>query len=106
MRAFLALLLAALAAPAAALEICDELWFTRNLIYDRAGYCFSSPLGRAVFDNSDCTGSALKIAEIFQKGGLPDGLFTVLVIDHDTSDEIIAYDKVRGVTLTGSDDAG
>jgi len=61
MRAFLALLLAALAAPAAALEICDELWFTRNLIYDRAGYCFSSPLGRAVFDNSDCTGSALKL---------------------------------------------
>lgn len=34
---------------------CDELWFTRNLIFDRAGYCFSSELGMATFDNSDCT---------------------------------------------------
>lgn len=34
---------------------CDELWFTRNLIFDRAGYCFGSSLGQAVFDNSDCS---------------------------------------------------
>ena len=55
---------------------------------------------------SICVGSGLKIEEIFKKGGLPDNLFTTLVIDHDVSDEIIAHDKVRGVTLTGSDDAG
>ncbi len=55
---------------------------------------------------SNCTGSGLKIAEIFEKGGLPKNLFTVLVIDHDTSDAIIEHDKVRGVTLTGSDTAG
>ncbi|AWW73917.1 succinate-semialdehyde dehydrogenase [Erythrobacter sp. KY5] len=55
---------------------------------------------------SNCTGSGLKIAEIFEKGGLPQNLFTVLVIDHDTSDAIIAHDKVRGVTLTGSDGGG
>ena len=55
---------------------------------------------------SNCTGSGLKLAEIFKEGGLPDDLFSVLVIDHDLSDEIIAHDKVRGVTLTGSDDAG
>ena len=55
---------------------------------------------------ANCTGSGLKIEEIFQKGGLPENLFTVLVIDHDLSDEVIAYDKVRGVTLTGSDGAG
>jgi len=55
---------------------------------------------------SNCTGSGLKIAEIFKAGGLPDDLFTVLVVDHDTSDTIIANDKVRGVTLTGSDDGG
>ncbi len=61
MRVFLMLFLAMLAAPAAALEICDELWFTRNLIYDRAGYCFSSPLGRAVFDNDDCTGADIAL---------------------------------------------
>ena len=55
---------------------------------------------------SNCTGSGLKIAEIFAKGGLPENLFTVLVIDHDTSDAIVEHDKVRGVTLTGSDGAG
>jgi len=55
---------------------------------------------------SNCTGSGLKIAEIFREGGLPEDLFTVLVIDHDTSDEVIAHDKVRGVTLTGSDEGG
>lgn len=56
--------------------------------------------------SSLCTGSGLMIEKIFRKGGLPENLFTVLVIDHDTSDEIIAHDKVRGVTLTGSDGAG
>lgn len=55
---------------------------------------------------SNCTGSGLKIAEIFEKGGLPKDLFTVLVIDHDTSDAIIEHEKVRGVTLTGSDEGG
>lgn len=43
------------AGPALAWEPCDELWFTRNLIHDRAGYCFSSDLGRALFDNLGCT---------------------------------------------------
>ena len=56
--------------------------------------------------SSLCTGSGLMLEKIFKEGGLPENLFTVLVIDHDTSDEIIAHDKVRGVTLTGSDDAG
>ncbi|MBU1605923.1 MAG: NAD-dependent succinate-semialdehyde dehydrogenase [Alphaproteobacteria bacterium] len=55
---------------------------------------------------SNCTGSGLKLAEIFVEGGLPENLFTVLVIDHDTSDAIIEHEKVRGVTLTGSDTAG
>ena len=40
--------------PAAAEEICDALWFTRNLVFDRAGYCFSSPLGQAYF-SPECT---------------------------------------------------
>ncbi len=55
---------------------------------------------------SNCTGSGLKIAEIFAKGGLPENLFTVLVIGHDLSDQIIGHERVRGVTLTGSDTAG
>ena len=44
-----------LASPAAATDACDDLWFTRNLIFDRAGYCFGSTLGQSVFDNGDCT---------------------------------------------------
>jgi len=54
----------------------------------------------------NCTGSGLKLKEIFEEAGLPNDLFTVLVIDHEVSDAIIAHDKVRGVTLTGSDKAG
>ena len=54
----------------------------------------------------NCTGSGLKLKEIYEAAGLPKDLFTVLVISHDTSDAIIAHDKVRGVTLTGSDTAG
>lgn len=53
MRLF-ALVLAVMPQVALALEYCDEMWFTRNLIFDRAGYCFGSPLGQAVFDNADC----------------------------------------------------
>ena len=53
-----------------------------------------------------CTGSGLALEALFREAGLPENLFSVLLIDHDTSDEIIAYEKVRGVTLTGSPDAG
>ena len=39
---------AALAAfPALAFDPCEDLWFSRNQLYDRAGYCFSTPLGLA-----------------------------------------------------------
>ena len=44
------------AGPALAYDPCDDLWFSRNQLFDRAGYCFSTPLGQAVFDNSDCVG--------------------------------------------------
>ncbi|MBM1106795.1 NAD-dependent succinate-semialdehyde dehydrogenase [Aurantibacter crassamenti] len=52
------------------------------------------------------TGSALKLKEIFDEGGLPKDLFKVLIIDHDVSDTIIKNELVRGITLTGSSDAG
>lgn len=52
------------------------------------------------------TGSALELQRIYREAGLPEHLFTVLVIDHDQSDAVIAHDKVRGVTLTGSPSAG
>ena len=53
-----------------------------------------------------CTGSGLLLKEIFEDAGLPKDLFTVLIIDHQQSDDIIANKLVRGVTLTGSDGAG
>jgi len=36
-------------------ETCDSLWYQRNLIYDRKGYCFQSPRGQAAFSNEGCT---------------------------------------------------
>ncbi len=51
-------------------------------------------------------GSALLIEKIFKDGGLPEDLFTVLRITHDQSDKIIEHELVRGVTLTGSPEAG
>ena len=55
---------------------------------------------------SICTGSAMRLRELCIEAGLPKDLFQVIVIDHDTSDALIAHPKVRGVTMTGSDGAG
>ncbi len=60
---YLVFLIGLLASPVYALEICDEAWFTRNQIFDRAGYCFGSPLGEAVFDNADCTTKSPNLTE-------------------------------------------
>ncbi|WP_128893250.1 NAD-dependent succinate-semialdehyde dehydrogenase [Erythrobacter sp. HKB08] len=54
----------------------------------------------------NCTGSGLAIKDIYEEAGLPEDLFTVLLVDHDTSNKVIEHDLVRGVTLTGSDGAG
>ncbi|PJE30980.1 succinate-semialdehyde dehydrogenase / glutarate-semialdehyde dehydrogenase [Pseudooceanicola antarcticus] len=53
-----------------------------------------------------CTGSGLFLRDIFEEAGLPKNLFTVMLIDHDQSDELIAHKLVRGVTMTGSAKAG
>lgn len=53
-----------------------------------------------------CTGSGIRLRELCVEAGLPEDIFKVIVIDHDTSDKIIAYKHVRGVTMTGSDGAG
>jgi succinate-semialdehyde dehydrogenase/glutarate-semialdehyde dehydrogenase len=55
---------------------------------------------------SICTGCGLMLRDICVDAGLPEGLFDVLIIDHDTSDAIIEHDLVRGVTMTGSDGGG
>ncbi|WP_435418376.1 NAD-dependent succinate-semialdehyde dehydrogenase [Parerythrobacter aurantius] len=55
---------------------------------------------------SICTGSGLLLRDLCLEAGLPEGLFDVVLVDHDTSDAIIAHDRIRGVTMTGSDGAG
>lgn len=55
---------------------------------------------------SICTGSGLMLRDVCLEAGLPEGLFDVVLVDHDTSDAIIAHERVRGVTMTGSDTAG
>jgi len=52
------------------------------------------------------TGSALLLEKIYLEAGLPENLFKVLLISHDQSDSVIENKLVRGVTLTGSPDAG
>ncbi|GAA0310887.1 NAD-dependent succinate-semialdehyde dehydrogenase [Psychrobacter aestuarii] len=52
------------------------------------------------------TGSGLLIEEIFKDSDLPENLFRTLLISHDQSEKVIENDKVRGVTMTGSDKGG
>jgi hypothetical protein len=49
----LALATCAIASPALSAS-CYDLWFQRNVIFDNNGFCFTTSLGRRVFDNSDC----------------------------------------------------
>ncbi|WP_375176014.1 NAD-dependent succinate-semialdehyde dehydrogenase [Pseudooceanicola sp.] len=55
---------------------------------------------------ANVTGSGLMLERIYRDAGLPEGLFSVLVISHEQSDAVIEHPKVRGVTFTGSPDAG
>lgn len=59
--------LVTLIAPPAVADPCNDLWFTRNLIMDRAGYCFGSPLGKATFDNAGCAGKSVELTRSEQK---------------------------------------
>lgn len=64
--------------------------------------------GNSVFlkHASNVTGTAKKLESIFLEAGLPKDLFQVLVIEHEQSDNLIKHELVRGVTLTGSPEAG
>lgn len=55
---------------------------------------------------SNVTGTGLLLEKIFTEAGLPENLFKTLLISHDQSDNVIKHKDVRGVTLTGSSDAG
>ncbi|MPZ48362.1 MAG: aldehyde dehydrogenase family protein [Dehalococcoidia bacterium] len=49
---------------------------------------------------------ALAIDEVFRKAGLPDSVYTNLFVNHDRAAEIIEDERIRAVTLTGSERAG
>ena len=49
---------------------------------------------------------AEKIGALLQECGLPDGVFTNLLIPHELLEPLIAHKHVRGVSLTGSEGAG
>ena len=55
---------------------------------------------------SNVTGTAKLLESIYKAAGLPEDLFSVMVINHDQSDELIKHKLIRGVTLTGSPVAG
>ncbi|WP_436347869.1 NAD-dependent succinate-semialdehyde dehydrogenase [Natronorubrum sp. FCH18a] len=55
---------------------------------------------------SNVPGCAKAIEEIFREAGFPEGAFTSLLIGSDEIDDVIADDRIQGVTLTGSDGAG
>jgi len=55
---------------------------------------------------SNVTGCALAIEDLFRQSGFPDGAFQTLVIGSDKIARIVADDRVRAVTLTGSEPAG
>ena len=51
-------------------------------------------------------GCAKLIEEVFQKAGFPTGVFQNLIMHHDQTENIIAHDTIKAVTLTGSEKAG
>lgn len=60
---FFMTILAIAASPAVAQDdaFCQQVWLSRNTVMDRAGQCFSTPLGQAVFDNSDCVDGDIRL---------------------------------------------
>lgn len=55
---------------------------------------------------SNVFGSALAIEQVYRDAGLPQGVFTSLLIPSKDVEEVIANPHVTGVLLTGSDAAG
>src|SRR5438034_7732753 len=49
---------------------------------------------------------ALEIEGVFREAGFPDGLFRAVFLSNEAAGGVIADQRVRAVTLTGSDRAG
>ncbi|ELZ65770.1 succinate-semialdehyde dehydrogenase (NAD(P)(+)) [Haloferax prahovense DSM 18310] len=55
---------------------------------------------------SNVPGCSMAIEEVFREAGYPEGVFQSLLISSDLVDGILADDRVRAATLTGSGPAG
>ena len=55
---------------------------------------------------SNVPGSALALEEVFREARLPEGLFQSLIIDAEQAGRLLERPEIRGVTLTGSVEAG
>ncbi|NBC00922.1 MAG: aldehyde dehydrogenase family protein [Bacteroidetes bacterium] len=55
---------------------------------------------------ANVTGCALQIEQIFREAGFIEGAFQTLVVSSDRVAGIIADDRVKGATVTGSEGAG
>ncbi len=51
-------------------------------------------------------GSAKLIQQVYLDAGIPEGAFGLLFLDNEDMEDIIAHEKIQGVTLTGSEGAG
>ncbi len=56
--------------------------------------------------SSNVPQTALYIEDLFRRAGFPAGTFQTLLVGADRVGDLIADDRVRAVTLTGSDAAG
>ena len=55
---------------------------------------------------SNVTGCALAIQDVFEQAGYPIGCFQTLISNHETIEELIQNEKIKAVSLTGSEKAG
>jgi succinate-semialdehyde dehydrogenase / glutarate-semialdehyde dehydrogenase len=55
---------------------------------------------------SQCPESALALQELFLDAGFPEGAYVNLFASHEQLGDVIADDRVQGVSLTGSEGAG
>ncbi|MBD3217387.1 MAG: aldehyde dehydrogenase family protein, partial [candidate division Zixibacteria bacterium] len=55
---------------------------------------------------SNVPGSALKIEEVFREAGFPENAFRTLLIKASKAEDVIKDERIKAVTLTGSEFAG